>query len=351
MALYRRGSIWWVRFTTPDGRRIRASAGTQDRVAAQEYHDRLRTECWRVYRLGTKPRRSWQEAVLRWLDETTHKASRRDDLAQFKWLDPYLRGRHLDELTRDLISDIARKRRAEGVANASVNQTVQVIRAILRKAHREWEWIDSVPAIHFLPLPRRRVRWLTREDAECLLSELPEHLAEMVRFSLATGLRQANVTGMEWTQIDLSRRMAWVHPDQAKARKAIPVPLNADAMLVLRRQQGRHSTRVFTYKGQPVLKPNGHAWRLALKRANIQDFRWHDLRHTWASWHVQSGTPVHVLQELGGWSDIRMVQKYAHMSADHLAEYADRMARPRIVGTILAQSEDVAEGKTAQCDT
>lgn len=342
MALYRRGSIWWVRFTTPDGRRIRASTGTEYRVAAQEYHDRLKAESWRVCKLGAKPRRSWQEAVIRWLDETVHKASRRDDLAQLKWLDPLLRDKLLDEISRDLIDDLARRRKAEGLANASVNQTVQVVRAIMRKAHREWEWIGNVPAIRFLPVPRRRVRWLSHEAADRLLAELPAHLAEMARFSLATGLRQANVTGLEWSQVDLSRHMAWVHPDQAKARKAIPVPLNGEAMLVLRRQKGRHCVRVFTYKGKPVLKPNGKAWRLALKRAGIEDFRWHDLRHTWASWHVQGGTPIHVLQELGGWSDIRMVQKYAHLSADHLAEYANRMSRPRLVDTSLAQSSESA---------
>ena len=65
---------------------------------------------------------------------------------------------------------------------------------------------------------------------------------------------------------------------------------------------------------------------MALERAGIESFRWHDLRHTWASWHVQKGTPLHALQELGGWSDIRMVQKYAHLAPEHLAEYAERLS-------------------------
>ena len=73
------------------------------------------------------------------------------------------------------------------------------------------------------------------------------------------------------------------------------------------------------------------AWRAALARVGITDFRWHDLRHTWASWHVQAGTPIHVLQELGGWSDIRMVQKYAHLAPEHLAEYADLLSSPKVV--------------------
>ncbi|TXL00226.1 hypothetical protein BMR02_06295 [Methylococcaceae bacterium HT1] len=64
-------------------------------------------------------------------------------------------------------------------------------------------------------------------------------------------------------------------------------------------------------------------WRKALIRAEIKNFRWHDLRHTWASWHVQNGTPLNVLKDLGGWADIQIVLKYAHLSADHLAEYAN----------------------------
>ena len=67
------------------------------------------------------------------------------------------------------------------------------------------------------------------------------------------------------------------------------------------------------------------AWIAALGRAGIQDFRWHDLRHTWASWHVQGGTPLHALQELGGWESPEMVRRYAHFSAEHLAPYADRL--------------------------
>jgi integrase len=95
---------------------------------------------------------------------------------------------------------------------------------------------------------------------------------------------------------------------------------------------------VFTYKGHRVTRANNHAWRKALKRAGISDFRWHDLRHTWASWHVQSGTPLHVLQELGGWESVEMVRRYAHLGSDHLAHYADQLARPRPVrGTNLAQ--------------
>jgi integrase len=82
---------------------------------------------------------------------------------------------------------------------------------------------------------------------------------------------------------------------------------------------------VFTYKGKPVTRCNNHAWRKALIRAGIEDFRWHDLRHTWASWHVQNGTPLHELQQLGGWSNYETVLRYAHLSSEHLIVAAERV--------------------------
>lgn len=339
MAIYKRGEIWWASFTTPHGQRIRESTGTADRKAAQEYHDKLKAECWRVYQLGDKPRRPWQEAVIRWLKETEHKASHRDDVYHLRVLNPFLKDKYLQDINRDLLDFIIQQRKAKGVTNATVNRSLALVRSILRRAEREWLWLDKAPIVKLLPGPKQRIRWLTKEEAEKLLAELPMHLADMARFSLATGLRESNVTGLEWSQVDLERRCAWIHPDQAKARKAIAIPLNAEAILVLRKQLGKHLVRVFTYQGQSIKATSTRAWRLALERVGVSNFRWHDLRHTWATWHVQSGTPLHVLQELGGWSSYEMVRRYAHLSADHLAHYADRLSALRLVDTNLAQSE------------
>lgn len=347
MSLYRRSNVWWVRFTTPGGRRVRRSTGTADKKAAQEFQDRLKAEFWKVQKLGEKPKRLWEEAVVRWIKEKAHKATIDADKMHLRWLDQYLRGKELSSINRDLIDRLIEARRAEDVSNATVNRFLQVLRAVLRKAEREWEWIDKAPVIRLLPEPKRRVRWLSRDEADRLLAELPEHLSEMARFSLATGLRQRNVADLAWSQVDLGRRMAWIHADQAKARKAIAVPLNAEAMLVLRRQEGKHEEFVFVYRGTPIRQVNTKAWKGALKRVGIEDFRWHDLRHTWASWHMQAGTPLHVLQELGAWESTEMVRRYAHLSVEHLAPYAERIGRPRVVsGTKLAhapESKDAVE--------
>ena len=130
------------------------------------------------------------------------------------------------------------------------------------------------------------------------------------------------------------RKIAWIHPDQAKARKAISVPWSDVAIMVIRQQIGRHPVYVFSYRGRPVVQVNTKVWRTALQRTGITDFRWHDLRHTWASWHVQRGTPLHVLQELGGWESVEMVRRYAHLNSEHLSEYAKSMTGAlRVVAT------------------
>jgi len=262
---------------------------------------------------------------VKWLEETDYKVTHADDIRALYFSDKYLGHLMLDEINKTVLDALSEAKKGTGVCNSTVNRLMEVIRAILNRAEKEWEWLDKAPAVRMLPEPKIRIRWLTENEAKRLLDELPSHTAEMARFSLATGLRESNVTQIEWSQIDMKRKVAWIHADQAKAGKAIGVPLNSNAIEVLLRQIGKHSTRVFTYKGKPINKANTSAWRKALARAGITDFRWHDLRHTWASWHVQSGTPLQALQELGAWSDIRMVQKYAHLAPEHLSGYADNI--------------------------
>jgi len=342
MSLRKRGGIWWVDVIAPNGERIRRTAGTANKALAQEFHDRVKSELWRIAKLGEKPQRTWNEAVVRWLKEKSHKATIKGDTNLLRRLDPFLGGKDLATITRTTLDNIADEKLARGCSNATVNRSLALVRAILRQCVNEWEWLERAPQVRLLREPTRRIRFLTHVEAERLLAELPEHLADMATFSLATGLRAANVTGLQWQQVDLTRQLAWIHPDQAKARKAIPVPLNGEAMALVRKQVGKHPTYVFSFRGRPIKQLSTKAWYQALKRAGIQDFRWHDLRHCWASWHAQNGTPLFALQELGGWQSPEMVRRYAHLAADHLAPYAERLGAVRAVGaenygTIKAQ--------------
>ncbi|CAK0745207.1 hypothetical protein CCP4SC76_150010 [Gammaproteobacteria bacterium] len=105
MSIYKRGSVWWVRFTTPDGREVRESAQTADRRQAQEYHDQKRAESWRVEKLGEAPRRTWKEAVIRWVEEA-YKKSLDKDTERLRKLAPLLGNVYLDEMTRAKIDEV-----------------------------------------------------------------------------------------------------------------------------------------------------------------------------------------------------------------------------------------------------
>ena len=323
MPIYQRGKnkTWWIDFTDSNGERIRKSSGTKVKQEAQELHDKLKAESWRVVVLGVKPNYTWQQAILKYLSERENQKSIRTTKQVLRYLDLHLGDKNLNEINKSVIEQIRQHKQSTGVTIGTVNKTLTILRAVLN-ATKEWEWLDNSPTIKLMPDNAIRVRWLTQDQVKNLLNELPNHLHAMVRFSLATGLRESNVTGLQWSQIDIDRACAWIHADQAKSKKAIAVPLNDDALKVLLEQKGKHSTNVFTYKGNSVKIANSSAWRKALKRAGIENFRYHDLRHTWASWHIQNGTPLHVLKELGGWADLAMVMRYAHLSSDHLKNYA-----------------------------
>ena len=125
------------------------------------------------------------------------------------------------------------------------------------------------------------------------------------------------------------------------------MPLNAEAMALVRKQVGKHRTHVLSFRGQPVVQLSTKAWYAALERAGIEDFRRHDLRHCWASWHVQNGTPLFALQELGGWESPEMVRRYAHLAADHLAPYAERLCAGRAVAA-ASDGTNSAQGRKRQ---
>jgi integrase len=296
-------------------------------------------------KLGHKPQYLWEDAVVKWVSES-QKRSLDDDVVMFRYLDKFFSGVKLSNISRELVEKVITDKLGHATRGRA-NRITALIRAVLRKAEREWGWIDKAPSIRRLKEDNKRIRWITRQEAERLYEELPDHLEAMARFSLATGLRESNVTGLEWSQIDMQRKVTWIHPDQAKAKKAIGIPLNSDAVQVIRSQIGKHDRYVFTYKGNPVLKAGANAWKKALKRASIENFRWHDLRHTWASWHVQAGTPLNVLQELGGWNDHTMVLRYAHLAPEHLAEYASKISESAHFTHI--KSEGIKKAVAEEC--
>lgn len=316
----RRG--WYYSFTAPDGKRIRQYAQTEDEQQAKELAAKHYNKLFEIQRLGVRQEYSWAETVVEWLKENPKKQQDYNTLLFLRWLDNHLGRLNISEIDRVVLRNVRDAKMAEGVKPRTVNAYLQQIRIVLRAAC-DWGWLDKVPKFNMLEEPKRRERWLTAEEKERLFEELPDHLIPIVRFALATGLRMSNVTQLQWRQIDLVRRTAWIHADNTKSGKPIGVPLNQEAMSALLSQIDKHREFVFTFRGKPIKRANQRAWMAARKRAGLEDFRFHDCRHTWATNHVISGTPIYQLKELGSWSSMDMVQKYAHLNTNHLRQYAE----------------------------
>lgn len=315
MSLYRRGRIWWVELTQ-NGRRIRESAGTADKKAAQEYHEKRKGEIWRQAKLGEAPAVTWGQAVAAWLAERPRSMPEKYMLRALGIapMEPL-------PLSQTLVEGcISTSKGSAGSWNRKLNLVIAV---------HNCSGV-SPPALRRKANPPGRTRWLTAEEWLRLRGALEAEsplLRQAAEFTLATGLRENNVLNLEWGQIDLQRRVAWLHGDQTKQKKPLGVPLNDAACAILEARRGIHKQYVFPNldTGLPYYKASNRAWYAALRKAKLKGFRWHDLRHTWASWAVMSGVRLEEVQRIGGWATAQMVQRYAHLSSEHLAEAAAKV--------------------------
>lgn len=327
----KKGTPYWHTRFSIGGIRVQESTRTTSRKEAQRYEDRRRAEIREQIERGDKPKFRWIDAEKRWLMEKQYKRSIVDDIRWFEWLQPHIGHMYLDDIDKRIISETIVKKEQEGVSPASLNRLAALIRAVLNQAYKNWGWIEKVPTIQMRKEDNKRIRWLTHGEAELLLSHLPKHLNIMARFTLATGLRASNVFLLEWEHVDLINRHLIVPDFKFKADKNFGIPLNELAVQILRGQIGQHERFVFVYNNKPVTQVSTRAFRKALIRTGIKDFRWHDFRHTWASWHVQNGTSLQELMELGGWASLDMVQRYAHLSSSHLQRAAENVSGAKLV--------------------
>ena len=324
--VYRRANsrYWWIATTLPDGQRIRQSAGTEDRKEAEALLAKFKLEAFRAANFGTKPERSWQEAVVRYLTSKSNLRSFRDVQRICRGLDPYLGGLMLSQINGDIVWRITQGELKRNNAAATVNRYLALLRSLLRMARDEWQWLDGVPKVRLLTGEVERDRWLTREEADRLIAACAPHLAALVRFALATGCRAGEIIGLEWDRVDVARQTAWLN----RTKNGTPrgVPLNGNAIAVLEGERGKNPMYCFTYRGEPIgWDVTNTAWHTALRKAEISDFRFHDLRHTWASWHRQAGTSCDELKDLGGWKTRSMVDRYAKFATENLAAAAARI--------------------------
>lgn len=322
MSLYKppNSSHWYISIYH-HGQRVRRPTGTASRAEAKRYHDKVVADFWNDSKLDIPAGYTWTDAVKEWLLAAQRGA---EDRYRLRWINTYFGNPALSSITPTLVSTLLALKRTEGASPGTLKRYISLIRAILNDA-KHAAWLSTVPAMPTIKTVPGRVRWLTREDWQRLEPLLPQHLRQLARFTLATGLRRHNATHLRWDKVDMERRVAWVGAEDIKPRRALGVPLNDAAIAVLEEQRDGHPEWCFPYRGKPVRLTATRAWRQALTTAGIEDFTWHDLRHTWASWHIMNGTRLEELQQLGGWKTLDMVQRYTHLAPQHLARVADNV--------------------------
>lgn len=325
MPVYRRpGSAhWWIRISIA-GRKTRRSTGTADFEQAQEFEERERERLWRLHKLGDGGSTLWQEAAKRWLSEGDSKKKRDREILQ--WFKKHLKDEPLTAVDEANVRNLRELALADGMARSTVDRFMNTLKAVLRQCV-EWRLLDSVPKI---PMYRPRTpepRWITRSQYQSLRSKLPVHLQFAADAAVTTGLRMRSMLSLTWERIDLKAGRAWIPGEKMKAGRAHGLALSPDAVRTFKalRKLNPHGSHVFQWKGKPIDNCHTEAFRRAVRETGLEPLRWHDLRHTWASWAVQSGVTLPELMQLGGWSSYAMVLRYSHLAQDHLASAAAKV--------------------------
>jgi integrase len=321
MPLYKRSGsdVYWADISLPGRRRLRESTGQTDRQTAQRKHDELTAALWNEP--AELAGNTFGKAVNRWLDVEPRSQSEMLSLRKFGAV---FADRPLAKVTPEAIHE------ALGFCKTAGTYTRYgtMLSAILRLSGL------NIKLLSRKDKKKKTRTWLTYEQWDKLYAELPAHLKPMAKFAVETGLRQANVLGLQWSRVDLAGKLVWIEANDMKADEALSIPLSSEAVAALQSQVGQDKVFVFTFRGKPI-KDIKTAFMAACIRAgvgkrvgkNYEGFTWHGLRHTWATWHMKNETPIEVLQELGGWHDLRMVMNYAHHSPGHLARFADNQRK------------------------
>lgn len=325
MPLYKRteSEFWWVRI----GRKTRKSTGTTDRKQAEEYERVLTERLWRIDKLGDRSAVSWNEATDRWLTDSRRERAR--DRWFINWLKPNIGAYPVSAVADpDVIDELRKDGLAAGWSHSTVDRMMRTVRAVLRKC-AGWRYLESAPSISMYGEAEAEPRYLTPEQFKKLAKELPPHLKLAAWFAVLTLLRMRAQSSLTWDRVDLNGQRAWVPRGQMKGGKTFGFPLSDEAVKVLKecRKLSPKGQHVFQFEGRPIDNFHTAAFKKAAKRAGLEGLRWHDLRHTGASWAVQSGVTLQELMVLGDWKSYSMVLRYAHLAPSNAASAAQKVAQ------------------------
>jgi integrase len=258
---------------------------------------------------GRQPERLIADALERWtVEHAPRLRSMRKTLNHARGLLPYIAGRALTDVAV-VWSEIKASER--GKAPATVNHKGRILRQIGRAAWREWGWLDRPPAISLLPESPRE-RFLTTAEVQALADACPNvKAAGYVLLAAYTGIRRGHLLRLttndvqgKFLRLDRSSKtrtlqLVPLHPKVQGLAEALPLGI-----------------------GDRQLR---EAWSAAREATGI-DCRWHDLRHTCASWLVQAGVPIYTVAQMLGHSSVSVTQRYAHLAPQDLADAVSKLA-------------------------
>jgi len=329
MGLVKRNNVWWMSFMY-QGRQIRRSTGTSDKRLAEAILSKVKVQIveGQFFEVREERERTFRELMERYTQErSAGKAGKSAirDRGALNHLLPVFGKLVLADVSPKRLAAYKVQRRLEQAAPATINKELQLVRHAFNLAMREWEWCRENP-MHRVSMEKVHNevdRWLTQQEEERLLAVSSPWLREFIVFALNTGMRQGEILNLQWQDVDFTRSILVVMKSKNGTRRTIPLNTTVYELLAAKQAAaGESNGPVFTTPLGNELKVRFLVREFceARDRAGIPDFRFHDLRHTFATRLVQRGIDLYKVQRLLGHKTSHMTQRYAHHSPESLRD-------------------------------
>lgn len=327
--MFKRSGVWWT-CIRHSGKKIQKSLKTSDRKLAQAIEAKIRTEMVEgtYFDKLVGRNKTFRDMMGKFMKEYSPKVSKATrisyttSLTHFK---PFFGETKLIDITPKMISRYKVLRIDEGAKPATINRELAMLSKAFSLAVKDWEWIKENPVskVQKEKVDNKRDRWLNKDEERQILDNSPDWLREVVTFGLYTGLRLEEMLSLEWSRVNLFRRTILIR--ETKNGNPRTLPLNKIALDVLTQRSTVKSIKNdFVFLSSDGEKMDSNVLRTAfysvLKKVGIEDFRLHDLRHTFATRLAQAGVDIYKISKLLGHKDIKMTQRYAHHCPDSLRD-------------------------------
>ncbi len=340
--------VWWILYYDDAGRRHREKIGPKQ-LAVDTYRKR-KTEIREARFFPERIRRRdvlVENAISDYLDREKGQLRSFPNYERAgRYFSDAFKGKTLSQIVAGDVERYRAKRQREGMAPASINRELAFLKRVFNVAIRDGlTESNPVRGVRFERENNQRVRFLTDDEEARLDQVLDADHRPLVVVALHTGLRQAEQFHLRWQHVDFATGILTV--PRSKHGEARRVPMNDLVREVLRNLRSRlKGPYVFpSATGESPLDARNLMRRVflpALKRAGIEGFRWHDLRHTFASRLVMAGVDLRTVQELLGHKTQAMTLRYAHLSPAHQLDAVQRLAsRPTATATATSAEPEI----------